>query len=144
MVCSGNLLTHYNYRKIRLHECPGRLRTERPGGVVTLDLAYDLDAEDRIPEGSPFPDWRTARQFAGPMPFTFDREGSGQIVIIEGKRASWTPRPFGVIDCQVALFGEAPFREATPVLANAFAVHDVPYRWERGRLLGSGKYSAGE
>ena len=44
-------------------------------------------------------------------------------------------RPVRVTDWKVALFDEAPFRGVTPVLANAFRVEGVPYRWERGRLI---------
>jgi hypothetical protein len=29
-------------------------------------------------------------------------------------------------------FQQPPFCGVTPILANAFHVHDVPYRWERG------------
>lgn len=97
-----DLLTHYNYRTIRLEESPGRVRTTRPDGIVTLDL-----------------------------------ESPGRIVVIEGRRADWTPRPFHVGSCRLSLFGEAPFRDATPVLANAFAVENIDYRWERGRILSS-------
>jgi hypothetical protein len=135
MAFSGNLLTHYNYRTIRLEESPGRVRTTRPDGTVTLDLRYDSSAGAGLPEGSPFPDWRTARRFAGPMPFTFDLESPGRIVVIEGRRADWTPRPFRVESCRLSLFEEPPFHGATPVLANAFAVENIDYRWERGRLL---------
>ncbi len=135
MATAGNLLTHYNYRTIRLEESPGNVRTIRPNGTVTLDLRYDPDAAADLPEGSPFPDWRTARRFAGPMPFTFDLESPGKIVAIEGRRADWTPRPCRVDSCELSLFEEKPFHGTTPVLANAFAVEDIDYRWERGRLL---------
>jgi hypothetical protein len=30
---------------------------------------------------------------------------------------------------------QEPFLGAGPILANAFYVHDVPYRWEQGRRL---------
>ena len=84
---------------------------------------------------SPFADLRTARQFAGPMPFTFDAEGDGRFVVIEGKRREWVPRPLRPVEWKVGLFDEAPFRGVAPVLANAFRVEGVPYRWERGRLV---------
>ena len=140
MVLSGNLLTHYNYRKVKLADSESRVRTWIPDGRETLDLAFDLTAEpDAPPEGSPFPDLRTARNFAGPMPFTFDAEGDGRFVVIEGKRTEWTPRPVKILDWKVGLFDESPFRGVTPVLANAFRVEGVPYRWERGRLITPGR-----
>jgi len=30
---------------------------------------------------------------------------------------------------------QEPFRQAKPILANAFHVQDVPYQWQRGRRL---------
>ena len=111
-----------------------------PDGRQTLDLSFDLSVEpDLPPEGSPFADWRTARNFAGPMPFTFDAEGDGRFVVIEGKRTEWTPRPVKILEWKVGLFEEGPLRGVTPVLANAFRVEGVPYRWERGRLITPGR-----
>lgn len=136
MVFSGNLLTHYQYRRVIVEPSASRVRTWLPDGRLTLDLAYDLtDEPEAPPEGSPFADWRAARQFAGPMPFTFDAEGDGRFVVIEGTRRDWTPRPIRVKSWQVGLFDEAPFAGVTPVLANAFRVEGVPYRWERGRRV---------
>ncbi len=140
MVVSGNLLTHYQYRKITLEETvtdrEHRVVTQRRDGAVTLDLRFDPgDAPATPPSGSPFPDWTTARRFAGPMPFTFDSEGDGRFVVIEGKREQWTPRPVRVIDATVGLFTEELFRDCRPILANAFMVERVPFRWERGRLV---------
>jgi len=147
MVRSGHLLTHYNYRRVDVDEqrdgAQWRVRTRLPGGKQTLDLAFDVSAEcSSPPPGSPFPDWHSARLFAGPMPFTFDHEGEGRFVVIVGRRADWTPRPIVVRDWSVALFEEVPFRGTAPVLANAFTVENVPYRWERGRLVTPGKEAA--
>ncbi len=140
MVLSGNLLTHYNYRRVRLEASDSRVRTWLPDGRETLDLSFDLtDEPDAPPAGSPFADLRAARNFAGPMPFTFDAEGDGRFVVIEGKRTEWTPRPVRILDWKVGLFDEAPFRGVTPVLANAFRVDGVPYRWEKGRLITPGR-----
>ncbi len=136
MVLSGNLLTHYNYRRVRLEQSDSRVRTWLPDGRETLDLSFDLtDEPDSPPEGSPFADLRAARNFAGPMPFTFDAEADGRFVVIEGKREEWSPRPVRITAWKVGLFDEAPFCGVTPVVANAFRVEGVTYRWERGRLI---------
>lgn len=136
MVWLGNLMTHYHYRRVKLERSDTRVRTWSPEARETLDIGFDPDNEpDRPPEGSPFADLRAARQFAGPMPYTFDAEADGRFVVIEGKRADWTPKPLRIVHWKVGLFDEAPFRGVTPVLANAFKVEDVPYRWERGRLI---------
>jgi hypothetical protein len=147
MVLSGNLLTYYNYRRVDVDEqrdgAKWHIRTRLPGGAPTLDLTLDLAAEvSAPPPGSPFTDWLAARRFAGPMPFTFDHEGDGRFVVIEGRRQHWTPRPIAVEQCAVSLFDEEPFRGTVPVLANAFTVESVPYRWERGRLVTPGKSGA--
>ena len=143
MVVSGNLLTHYHYRLADevLEEQDGviRVRTFSRDGTPSLDIEVDAAAvPEGPPEGSPFPDWRTARQFAGPMPFTFDDNGDGRFVVIEGRRSEWSPRPVVVRAWKVAMFDEEPFAGITPVLANAFMVEGVPYRWERGRLVTPG------
>ena len=143
MVWAGNVLTRYAYRRVRVnvHQdgAAMRVRCLNAEGDPTLDLGFDLDsAETPLPAGSPFPDWRTARQFAGPMPFTFSDEGRGRILMVEGSRESWTPRPVRLLDWRVALFDELPFRGVTPVAANAFAVEKVAYRWEPGRVISCG------
>lgn len=140
MVLSGNLLTHYAYRRVHVTqtntdgEC--RVQTHLPDGTPTLDLAFDLKTQPPTPpEDSPFPDWHTARQFAGPMPFTFDAEGDGRFVVIAARRSDWTPLPIAVQSWSVGMFSEKAFAGTTPVLANAFTVENVPYRWERGQLI---------
>jgi hypothetical protein len=68
------------------------------------------------------------------MPFTFSARPDGSFVVVEGIRTNWTPRPVEVINWKVALFQDEPFCRAAPVLANAFIVEGIDYRWERGRL----------
>ena len=139
----GNLLTgyHYEHVTVRIDQFGAETRVQafRPNGSSTLDLTFEK-AQDaaELPAGSPFPDWKTARLFAGPMPFTFGSEGDGRILVVEGRRESWVPRPVTVKRWEVGLFREAPLRDATPVLANAFTVADIPYRWERGRVIRPG------
>ncbi|MES2437839.1 MAG: DUF2071 domain-containing protein [Verrucomicrobiota bacterium] len=143
MVSLGNLMTGYNYRQVAVRigkeGSDTHVVTTRPDGERTLDLTFDAETPDAVlPTGSPFADWRTARRFAGPMPFTFSPEADGRFVVIEGRRADWTPRPVAVRHWRVGLFDEAPFGGVTPVLANAFAVENISYRWERGRLISPG------
>lgn len=143
MVSLGNLMTGYNYRHVDLLiEKSGsetRVKTSLPDGSTTLDLAFDAESENaELPPHSPFKDWRTARRFAGPMPFTFSPEADGSFVVIEGSRTEWVPRPIVVKDWQVGLFDEAPLNGVKPILANAFAVENVAYRWEKGRIVKPG------
>lgn len=143
MVRSGNLLTRYNYRYVDVridHEADAtRVRTTRSDGTVSADITFDDRSEGAaLPLGSPFPDWRTARRFAGPMPFTFSPESDGSFIIIEGSRESWTPRPVALKNWRVGLFDEPPFKGSAPIAANAFAVEKVSYRWEKGRRIQPG------
>lgn len=135
MVFFGNLFTRYHYERVRVEDTPGRLVTKTSTGGTSLDITYEVSGESDLPAGSPFPDWKTARRFAGPMPFTFEVGPGGRVLAIEGRRAQWTPKPVRIDDFQVALFEHSPFAGTPPVLANAFAVEAISYRWERGRFL---------
>ncbi len=143
MVWLGNLMTHYHYRlaQVRVDQVAAqtRVETSSPDGMRTLDLTFaETDENVSLPAGSPFPDWRTARRFAGPMPFTFGAESDGSFVVIEGSREDWAPRPVAVQQWQVGLFDEPPLRGTQPILANAFTVEGIAYRWEKGRLVRRG------
>jgi hypothetical protein len=93
----------------------------------------DLKAPPRLPAGSPFKTLRDARRFAGPLPFTFDYESqTHSIIAIRGVRERWEPRLVDVDVRQANFFNHGPFRRAKPILASAFYVQDIPYRWERG------------
>jgi hypothetical protein len=143
MVWLGNLMTGYRYRHVRaqieVHASGTTATTTLPDGTPALELSFD-DAVDRpgLPEGSPFSDWPTARRFAGPMPFTFSPSQKRTFVVIEGSRTNWTPRPIVVKKWKVALFDESPLKGVIPVLANAFAVEKIDYRWEKGRIVQAG------
>lgn len=142
MVRSGNLLTRYGYRQVEVSATTTdgitHVKTRLPSGPPALDLAFDAADGAGLPEGSPFPDWRTARRFAGPMPFTFSRRKDGSFAVIKGSRESWTPRPVTLLDWSVSLFSEPPFTGVRPVPANAFMVENVDYRWEKGRIVRPG------
>jgi hypothetical protein len=137
MVVAGNLLTHYGYH---LADCAiqvenGRLdaQVRSRDGHADLSISADLEAPGELPAGSPFATLAEARRFAGPLPFTFDFEPeTGSIIVIEGVRKEWDPRPVSV-DVRTATFFDSPrFAGAAPVLANAFHVAGVEYAWLRG------------
>lgn len=143
MVWLGNLFTHYNYRRVsvRIEEQGGvtRVETTLPSGRPTMDITFREPSDSvKLPPDSPFPDWKTARRFAGPMPFTFSPEDDESFVVIEGTRQEWSPRPIEVEKWQVGIFDEPPFKGVTPVLANAFTVEGIPYRWSKGRIIRPG------
>jgi len=140
MVWLGNLMTGYRYHYARVaikdDGTETHVRTSLEDGSPALDISFEFYPQPAaLPKGSPFPDWHAARQFAGPMPFTFSPENDGTFVVIEGSRQDWVPRPIVVRNWQIGLFDEPPLRGTTPILANAFAVENVSYRWQKGRIV---------
>lgn len=137
MVLAGNALTHYHYRKCDAHvqEEGGRLVVRiQTGGEADLHVIADLAGKPApLPAGSPFPNLLAARKFAGPLPFTFDYEKeTHSIVRVQGVRRQWSPEPVAVEVRECTFLKRPPFDSERPVLANAFHLQDVPYRWERG------------
>ena len=67
------------------------------------------------------------------MPFTFDYEPeTHSIVMIEGVRQNWKPRLVSVDVLKNTFLDQEPLNRATPVLASAFQVENIAYRWKRG------------
>ncbi|MCC6242057.1 MAG: DUF2071 domain-containing protein [Gemmatimonadaceae bacterium] len=140
MVWLGNLFTAYNYRHVRVDVSQvgteTHVATHGASREDALQISFDDTGDDiGLPVGSPFVDWKSARRFAGPMPFTFSPEDDRTMVVIEGSRQHWEPRPVHVSAWTVGFFDATPFAGTTPVLANAFTVRDVAYRWQPGRLV---------
>lgn len=139
MALAGNALTHYHYRPAQVSVTAGdaslEIQVQTPRREADLIVRADLASEPVAPPaGSPFPDLKTARGFAGPLPFTFDYEReTHSVILIEGVRKEWHPRPVNVEVKQCTFFDGEPFRGTTPLLANAFYLADVPYQWRRGR-----------
>ncbi len=141
MVWLGNLLTHYKYRKasVVLREDGEALdiKIETPGAEADLRVIADLASGPApLPNGSPFRDARDARKFAGPLPFTFDYEKeTHSIVVIEGVRQDWNPQPINVEVRRNTFFDQMPFKQTSPILANAFHLENIPYLWKRGERV---------
>jgi hypothetical protein len=137
----GNAFTHYRYHVCRAQvEGAGnviRWQISTPGREADLDVTM-IAAGERVslPESSPFPDWKIARRFAGPLPYTFDYEReTGSIVSVKGTRGHWDPQPASVEVRSAGFLAHQRFENAPPLLANAFYVEDVAYHWERGRQV---------
>jgi hypothetical protein len=134
MALLGNIFTHYNYKTIdiSIHKSQDLLsvKSERSG----LDIRVSVGkAEIPLPANSPFKEWKEARRFAGPLPFTFTYNGATkEVLIIEGVRENWVPQPIGVITNKVGFLEKAEFKNA--VLANAFIIENIPYYWKKGRI----------
>jgi uncharacterized membrane protein YphA (DoxX/SURF4 family) len=136
MVAGGNLLTHYNYHRCHaaIDGSADRLHVvvETGDAIGSLDITADLN-NPTLPDGSPFASVKDARRFAGPLPFTFDYEPeTDAIVAIQATRTAWHPAPVAVDVKQLAFFDQSIFRGCTPILAAAFHVKGIDYRWQRG------------
>ncbi len=139
MVMLGNLATHYRYSladvELGWRDDGLDVRVRTSARVADLDVTATIRETDaELPESSPFPDGRTARRFAGPMPFTFSYEKETRSMVrIEGQRSEWHPRLVKAEVRRADFFRGAAFGGVEPRLASAFYVADVPYRWARGQ-----------
>ncbi|MCU0449142.1 MAG: DUF2071 domain-containing protein [Bernardetiaceae bacterium] len=128
----GNLFTHYRYTTVDIAQTEqgdgGQIASLRGG----FSLSYRANDEAALPARSPFASWAEARRFAGPLPFTFSYLPTTQkVVIVEGVRQNWTPRPVEVLEHHSTFMDTRWPGQA--VLANAFMIEDVPYHWKKGR-----------
>ena len=108
-----------------------------PCAEADLEVEVCLDSNRAsLPPDSPFQNYAEARRFAGPLPYTFDYEHeTNSIIGICALRQDWNPEPVLVDVRRNTFLDRQPFRAAQPILANAFHVQNVPYRWQRGRRL---------
>ena len=130
----GNIFTHYNYTTTDiLHETKNGIRTIK-SQKSKFNLKMDSVAENvSLPPNSPFADWKEARKFAGPLPFTFTyNEPKKEVLIIQGLRENWIPKPLKVIDYQFDFLKNSNFKNA--ILANAFIIENIPYEWKKGKI----------
>jgi hypothetical protein len=140
MVWSGNLFTRYQYRRCAVSSRRDAQSLEY--AITTLDGDADVAVRAHIgqaavapPAGSPFPDLKVARRFAGPLPFTFGYEPATRtMVIVQGVREHWEPMPVRVEGLRCAFLERPPFAAAPVRLANAFFIENIPYRWRRGEV----------
>lgn len=134
MTFLGNLLTPYDYTHtpLKIHTRDGlHHATDAATGLrITTSLA---DEHSPLPSGSPFPTWKDARRFCGPLPFTFSYDSHRhRMLIIEGEREQWKPTPVRVHDFHIPHLARLGFSETR--LASAFMVRDIPYQWKKGRF----------
>ncbi len=129
----GNFFTHYKYTTtdIKLTKSNGNTTIHSETSGLNVEVKTGSD-EIALPQHSPFKDWKEARRFAGPLPFTFtvNRE-TNEVLIIEGVREDWVPKPVEVINYDIGFLKEKAFKGM--VLANAFIIEQIPYYWKKGR-----------
>jgi Uncharacterized conserved protein (COG2071) len=131
----GNIFTHYNYTTTDIiqkrQNGVSEVYSNRSGFKIKIGDACDEGIP--LPVGSPFTDWKEARRFAGPLPFTFTYDPAKEkILIIEGVRENWKPKPVKVIDYNFTFFDHLKLADIK--LASAFVIENIPYYWKKGKL----------
>ncbi len=129
----GNIFTHYNYTTTDITQAKQGNKTIINSIKSDFKLTVEPGNEENVqlPEGSPFTDWKEARRFAGPLPFTFTYDaGKKEVLIIEGVRQNWKPAPMKVEDYHFAFLNSLQLKNAK--LANAFIIKNIPYSWKKG------------
>ncbi len=130
----GNIFTHYNYTTTDINQTEKDKTKEISSIKSNFKLTLDKSEENvPLPEHSPFADWKEARRYAGPLPFTFTyNKETKEVLIIEGVRQNWTPSPVKVNDYNFKFLDKLNLQN--PVLANAFVIRNIPYHWKKGKI----------
>jgi uncharacterized protein YqjF (DUF2071 family) len=131
----GNIFTHYNYTTTDI----ARINRNDILEINSVKSNFNIQIENvkkesiSLPEGSPFSDWKEARRFAGPLPFTFTyNSAKKKVLIIEGVRENWKPTPVKVLNYSFSFLTNLKLNEIK--LANAFIIENIPYYWKKGKI----------
>ena len=129
----GNIFTHYNYTTTDIQQVLENNTKEIFSAKSKFKVKISNKEENiSLPKNSPFADWKEARRFAGPLPFTFTiNTEKKEVLIIEGVRQNWIPNPVEVIDYEFDFLKKLKLKN--PILANAFIIKNVPYYWKKGK-----------
>lgn len=130
----GNIFTHYKYTTTDINQLSDEtsrlIESKKSNFRVELGESNETIS---LPVGSPFSNWKEARMFAGPLPFTFScSKKNDSVLIIEGVRENWTPIPLQVKDYYFNFLETLPIQD--PILANAFEIKNIPYFWKKGKI----------
>jgi hypothetical protein len=131
----GNIFTHYNYTTTDISQNFSNGLTEITSNKSVFKVLIDNSDNENIslPSDSPFADWKEARRFSGPLPFTFTyNQADKQVLIIEGVRENWKPMPVKVVDYNFSFIDKMNLTDAK--LANAFIIKNIPYYWKKGKI----------
>lgn len=128
----GNVFTNYNYSKINAVavDSGSQIDVHVPTSNFIVSAKTQINEDCKLPLESPFENWRQARMFAGPMPFTFSVD-KAEVTIVEGMRENWKPQGVEVVEHMVPYLNEITVQP--PRLANAFVTREIPYFWKKGR-----------
>ena len=129
----GNIFTHYNYTTTDIQQVLENNTKEIFSAKSKFKVKISSKEENiSLPKNSPFADWKEARRFAGPLPFTFTiNTEKKEVLIIEGVRQNWIPNPVEVFDYDFDFLKKLKLKN--PILVNAFIIKNVPYYWKKGK-----------
>ena len=130
----GNIFTHYKYTTTDISQTKQNdfeeIKSKKSGFKLKIRTTKE---EINLPQYSPFENWKEARRFSGPLPFSFTyNKEKKQVLIIEGVRKNWKPKPIEIIDYEFLFINNFKFKNC--VLANAFVIKDIPYYWKKGKI----------
>lgn len=130
----GNMFTRYNYTTtdidLEVSKTGVTIRSEKSKFHAIMDASHTAIS---LPEKSPFTNWKEARRFAGPLPYTFTfSESDNTMITIKGVRKNWNPNPIKVKDYNFKFLRDMKFQHI--VLASAFEINNIPYYWEKGKV----------
>ena len=122
----GNMFTHYQYSTTDILINNSVISTSISSNRSKFNVEIEnSNSHVNLPENSPFPNWKSARRFAGPLPFTFTYEKVNEsVLIIEGVRQNWDPQAINVTTYSFDFLDKLKLRSL--VLANAFEITNIP------------------
>jgi uncharacterized protein YqjF (DUF2071 family) len=130
----GKIFTHYSYTTtdITLSKNSEKIIVSSDKSDLNIEAIFNK-TDINLPESSPFKDWKEARRFAGPLPFTFSYNSkTKEVLIIEGVRENWIPKAVEVVKSNIGFINQKQFKNI--VLANAFLIDHIPYYWKKGEI----------
>ncbi|MBD2704364.1 DUF2071 domain-containing protein [Spirosoma sp. BT702] len=128
----GNIFTHYNYTSTDIKQITvDNFKTIQSNKSKFKVIIEYTNSEIPLPEVSPFTNWKDARKFAGPLPYTFTYNNDDKsVLIIEGVRQNWKPEAINIKNYHFGFLESLNLQNM--VLANAFETKNVPYYWRKG------------
>lgn len=133
MAFMGNIFTHYNYTTTDVNQHITENKTEITSTQSNFKIVINKQVvEAKLPKNSPFENWKEARRFAGPLPFTFTyNKDTKEVLIIQGVRQNWKPKPIYIENYSIEFL--KTLKLENHVLANAFIIENIPYYWKKGQ-----------
>jgi hypothetical protein len=130
----GNLFTQYKYSTTDIQQSQhnGTTQITSDHSAFSVRIGNQESGHIALPAGSPFMDWKEARRYAGPLPFTFTYNPKNRkVLIIEGVRENWKPEPVHVMEYTFSFLDNLQLGDI--LLANAFIIKHIPYYWKKGK-----------